>query len=199
MVSWTVFYLFHRYSCVILCRNNFYRFSRNAWFAFSKIICYWTGSSWFRKFWRLHCFGPPRIDLLNNIKFRVFQKFILFRKQPPEVFYKKHVLKNFARFRGKQPCWSLFFNNFVGVRPQAIPFIQNNSRQLFNLNPFQDGGAKSPPTSFLPCNFYNVRISNKKFLTSSCNPLPNWCKISRPYLASFKRTPQKMVFLAKSL
>ena len=31
-----------------------------------------------------------------------------FQKQPPELFYKKGVVKNFAKFRGKQPCQSLF-------------------------------------------------------------------------------------------
>ena len=29
------------------------------------------------------------------------------QKQPPEVFYKKDVLKNFAVFTGKYMCWSL--------------------------------------------------------------------------------------------
>ena len=31
------------------------------------------------------------------------------KKQPPEVFYKKCALKNFAKFTGKYLCWSLFF------------------------------------------------------------------------------------------
>ena len=30
--------------------------------------------------------------------------------QPPEVFCKKSVLKNFAKFTGKHICQSLFFN-----------------------------------------------------------------------------------------
>ena len=29
-------------------------------------------------------------------------------KQPPEVFYKAPVLKDFATFTGKYICWSLF-------------------------------------------------------------------------------------------
>ena len=29
------------------------------------------------------------------------------QKQPPEVFCKKGILKNFANFTGKQLCWSL--------------------------------------------------------------------------------------------
>ena len=32
------------------------------------------------------------------------------KKQPPEVFYKKVVLKNFAKYAGKHLCQSLFFN-----------------------------------------------------------------------------------------
>ena len=30
------------------------------------------------------------------------------QKQPPEVFYKKDVFKNFGIFTGKHVCWSLF-------------------------------------------------------------------------------------------
>ena len=37
------------------------------------------------------------------------------QKQPPEVFFKKDVLKNFANFAGKHPCWSLFFNKVTGL------------------------------------------------------------------------------------
>ena len=35
-------------------------------------------------------------------------------KQPPEVFYKKGVLKNFTKFTGKNLCQSLFFNKVAG-------------------------------------------------------------------------------------
>ena len=30
------------------------------------------------------------------------------QKQPPKVFYKKAVLKNFAMFTGKHLCWTFF-------------------------------------------------------------------------------------------
>ena len=33
------------------------------------------------------------------------------QKQPPKVFYKKGVLRNFAKFTGKHLCQCLFFNN----------------------------------------------------------------------------------------
>ena len=31
-----------------------------------------------------------------------------FQKHPPEFFYEKDVLKDFAKFKGKQLCWSHF-------------------------------------------------------------------------------------------
>ena len=34
----------------------------------------------------------------------------MFQKQLSEVFYKKGILKNFAKFTGKHLCQSLFFN-----------------------------------------------------------------------------------------
>ena len=37
------------------------------------------------------------------------------QKQPPEVFFKKDVLKKFANLL-KHPCWSLFFNKVTGLR-----------------------------------------------------------------------------------
>ena len=33
----------------------------------------------------------------------------IIKKQPPEVFYKTKVLKNFAKFTGKHLCQSFFF------------------------------------------------------------------------------------------
>ena len=36
-------------------------------------------------------------------------------RQPPEVFYKKGTLKNFAKFTGKHLCQSLFFNKVAGL------------------------------------------------------------------------------------
>ena len=37
------------------------------------------------------------------------------KKQPPDVFYKKDVLKNFANFTGKKLCRGLFFNKVAGL------------------------------------------------------------------------------------
>ena len=43
------------------------------------------------------------------------------KKQPPEVFCKKGVLKNFAKFTGKQLCQSLFFNKVGGLWHSCFP------------------------------------------------------------------------------
>ena len=40
------------------------------------------------------------------------------QKHPPEVFYKKDVLKNFTKFTGKHLYRGLFFNKVVGPRLQ---------------------------------------------------------------------------------
>ena len=38
------------------------------------------------------------------------------QNQAPEMFYKKGVFKNFAKFTGKHPCQSLFFNKIAGLQ-----------------------------------------------------------------------------------
>ena len=40
---------------------------------------------------------------------RIVIVFVNSQKQLSEVFYKKSVLINFAKFKGKHLCWSLFF------------------------------------------------------------------------------------------
>ena len=72
------------------------------------------------------------------------------QKQPPEVFYKKGLLKTFAKFTGKHLCQSLFFNKVAGLRSATLlkmrlwyrcfpvnfakfwrtPFLQNTSGRL---------------------------------------------------------------------
>ena len=44
-----------------------------------------------------------------------------YRSSRPEVFFKKSVLRNFAKFTGKHLCQSLFFNKVAGL--QACNFI----------------------------------------------------------------------------
>ena len=42
------------------------------------------------------------------------------QKQPPEVFCKKAVLRNFAKFTVKYLCQSLFFNKVTRMRPAFL-------------------------------------------------------------------------------
>ena len=80
------------------------------------------------------------------------------QKQPPEVLYKKCVLKNMAKFLEKHLYLSLVFNKVTGLRPATLlknrlwhrcfhvnfaiflraPFLQNTSerRLLFHVIPY---------------------------------------------------------------
>ena len=57
---------------------------------------------------------------INPTEFQSFERIVLghfaeayrehYRKQPPQLFLRKSVLRNFAKFTGKHLCQSLFFN-----------------------------------------------------------------------------------------
>ena len=66
---------------------------------------------------RFRIFYSPIIAHVGNAKLRYpnCDKDYNEPKQPPEVFYKKGVLKNFAKFTGKHLCQSLFFNKVAGL------------------------------------------------------------------------------------
>ena len=42
------------------------------------------------------------------------------RSSQPEVFCKKFVFRNFAKFKGKHLCQSRFFNKVAGLRPATL-------------------------------------------------------------------------------
>ena len=44
----------------------------------------------------------------------------ILRSSRPEVFCKKGVLRNFAKFTGKHLCQNLFFNKVAGLRPVTL-------------------------------------------------------------------------------
>ena len=48
-----------------------------------------------------------------------------YRTSSPEVFCKKGVLRNFAKFAGRHLCQSLFFNKVAGLRPVTTSRFQN--------------------------------------------------------------------------
>ena len=44
----------------------------------------------------------------------------LFRSSRPEVFCRKGVLRNFAKFTGKQLCQNLVFNKVAGLKKESL-------------------------------------------------------------------------------
>ena len=42
------------------------------------------------------------------------------QKQPPEVFCKKGVLRNFVKFTGKHLCQVLFYNKVAGPKSETL-------------------------------------------------------------------------------
>ena len=57
----------------------------------------------------------------NGLKHRYFPgNCVAFQKQPPKVFYKKGVLKHFAKFTGKPLCQTSFNFNKKETPPQVF-------------------------------------------------------------------------------
>ena len=54
------------------------------------------------------------------------------QKQPPEVFYKKGVLRNFIKFTGKHLRQSLFLNKKASELRPAFVFKKNALAQVFS-------------------------------------------------------------------
>ena len=51
--------------------------------------------------------------------FRQRFSFIL-KKESPDVFYKKGVLKNFSKLSRKRLCWILIFSKVEGLNPATL-------------------------------------------------------------------------------
>ena len=47
-------------------------------------------------------------------------KYTQYRSNLPEVFFKEDALRNFAKFKRKHLCQSLFFNKVAGLRPVTL-------------------------------------------------------------------------------
>ena len=58
------------------------------------------------------------MPLLISKDYRAIQR--TFQNQPPEVLYKKGVLKNFTKLIEKHLCQSLFFNKVGGLWSAAL-------------------------------------------------------------------------------
>ena len=55
------------------------------------------------------------MNFKENLKYRK-----IYRSSRQEVFCKEGVLRNFAKFTGKQLRQSLFFNKVEGLRPATL-------------------------------------------------------------------------------
>ena len=55
-----------------------------------------------------------------NIMHDKVNKHAINQKQPPEVFYKKGIFKNFTKFTRKHLCQSLFFNKAADFRTATL-------------------------------------------------------------------------------
>ena len=61
---------------------------------------------------------------LNDRKYNSVFKLRTGQKQPPNVFCKKGVLRNFAKFTGKNLCQNLFFNkNCNFTKKETLPRV----------------------------------------------------------------------------
>ena len=62
-----------------------------------------------------------------------FIKLVFIPNSRPEVFCKKRVFRNFAKFSGKHLCQTLFFNNVAGLGSGACNFIKKEAlAQVFS-------------------------------------------------------------------
>ena len=87
--------------------------------------------------------------------------YFLYRSSRPDVFCKKGVLKNFAKFTGKNLCQSLFFNKVADLRPTTL-LKKRLWHRCFPVN-----FAKFFRTSFLTEHFHWPPLSLRLNLTRS--------------------------------
>ena len=106
--------------------------------------------------------------------------------QPPEVFCKKGVLRNFAKFTGKHLCQRLFFRSLVQenfAKFLRTPFLQNISGQLL-----QNGHAKVLITHIL----YRRTTPGEYLEPSRTSTVGPFCK-KKPSAIFFKNFPPQML------
>ena len=99
----------------------------------------------------------------------LFLELMKFGSSRPEVFCKKGVLRNFAKFIGKHLCQSLFFNQVAGLRPATL-LKKRLWCRCFSVN-----FAKFLRTPFLTehIRWLLLEVSEK---LQVCSLLNSWCK-----------------------
>ena len=65
-----------------------------------------------------------------NMYLHLIEKDSSVRSSRPEELYKKGVLRNFAKFTGKQLCRSFFLNKVAGLRPATL--LKKTLAQVFS-------------------------------------------------------------------
>ena len=65
-------------------------------------------------FFLCHCVSPHNYGV-DKVKLNK-----VYRSSRPEVFCKKVVIRNFAKFTGKHLCQGVFFNKVVGLRDVTL-------------------------------------------------------------------------------
>ena len=64
---------------------------------------------------------------------------VIARSSRPELFWTKGFLKNFAKFKGKHLCWSLFLIKLQAIRPPTLFKRDSNTGAfLWNLQIFKN-------------------------------------------------------------
>ena len=66
------------------------------------------------------CHGDLYLISFNENLTDFNQNMCFYRSSRPEVFYKKVVLRCFAKFTGKHLCQGLFFNKVAGLTPATL-------------------------------------------------------------------------------
>ena len=83
------------------------------------------------------------------------------RSSRPEVFCKKDVFRNFAKFTGKHLCQSLFFSKVAGLRPATL-LKKRPWHRCFPVN-----FAKSLRTPFFTEHLRRTASIKKTFISES--------------------------------
>ena len=99
------------------------------------------------------------------------------RSSRPDVFCKKGVLRNFAKFTGKHLCQSLFFNKVAGLRPPTL-FKKRLWHRCFPMN-----YAKFLKTPFIIEHLWWLLLESTSFI---------FCR--EVYLLVMKRSGEEGVF-----
>ena len=95
---------------------NLKRCTVNKWENGIQHFLYWRGKKQICQIINIYFVWVQRINFSKKLSVLV----TTLRSSRPEVFCKKGVLRNFAKFTGKHLCQSLFFNKAAGLRPTTL-------------------------------------------------------------------------------